>query len=88
MFIEATLVMEVRGDAVVIAEDAVLPLEGADYVWVVVDGVVQRREVTLGVRTPGLVEVTSGVAAGESVVVGGLQRLFDGAPVSPVPVER
>jgi len=44
--------------------------------------------VTLGVRTPGSVEVTSGLAAGEQVVTGGLELLFPGAPVMARVVDR
>jgi membrane fusion protein (multidrug efflux system) len=88
MFIEARLATEVRNDAVVVPEDAVLPLEGADFVWVVDEGTVSRRQVTLGVRNPGTVEVREGLDVGDTVVVGGLQRLFEGAPVAPTVVER
>jgi membrane fusion protein (multidrug efflux system) len=88
MFIEASLATEVRPDAVVIPEDAVLPLQGANVVWVAADGKADRREVTLGVRTRGFVEVRSGVQAGELVVVGGAERLFPGAPLAPKVVER
>ena len=88
MFVEVRLATETRPDAVIVPEDAVMPLEGADYIWVVEDGAVHRRAVTLGVRTPGFVEVREGVAAGAQVVVGGLQRLAEGAPVTPIPTER
>lgn len=88
MFIEAALVAETRAGAVVVPEDAVLPVSGADYIWVVVDGKATRRQVTLGVRVPGFVEVQDGVAAGEQVVVGGLERLFEGADVRANEVER
>lgn len=88
MFIEAALVAETRPDAVVVPEDAVLPVSGADYLWVVADGKATRRQVTLGVRVPGFVEVQEGVAPGELVVVGGLERLFEGADVRANQVER
>ncbi|MGE5926418.1 MAG: efflux RND transporter periplasmic adaptor subunit [Gemmatimonadota bacterium] len=88
MFIEARLATEVRPDATIIPEDAVLPLQGANYVWVVVDGKATRRQVDLGVRTPGFVEARTGVAVGEQVVVGGLERLQEGAPVMAQVVER
>jgi len=81
MFIEAELATEVRPGAVVIPEQAVLPIADEDFVWVVVDGKATRRRVTLGVRTPGTVEIRDGVAAGESVVTGGIERLFEGAAV-------
>ncbi|HEU5169795.1 MAG TPA: efflux RND transporter periplasmic adaptor subunit [Gemmatimonadales bacterium] len=88
MFIEARLATDVRPDAVVIPEDAVLPLQGASYVWVVREGKANRREVELGVRTPGFVEARTGVTAGDQVVVGGQERLSEGAPVMARVVER
>ena len=88
MFIEARLATDVRADALVIPEDALMPLEGATYVWVVTDGVADRRQVETGVRIPGFVEVRSGLEAGEQVVVGGLQKLSVGTPVAPTVVER
>jgi membrane fusion protein (multidrug efflux system) len=88
MFVEARLATEVRPNAIVVPEDAILPLEGADYVWVVSDGAALRREVTLGVRKPGFVEIRAGLESGEQVVVGGLQMLYEGANVAPTVVER
>jgi membrane fusion protein (multidrug efflux system) len=88
MFIEARLATAVRPQAVVIPEDAVLSLQGANVVWVVKDGKATRREVVLGVRTPGFVEAMKGVDAGEQVVVGGAERLGEGAPVKATVVER
>jgi len=88
MFIEAHLVTGVRPKAVVIPEDAIVPLEGANFVWVVAEGKATRRQVGLGVRTPGFVELRSGVDAGEQVVVGGLELLYPGAPVMPRVVDR
>lgn len=88
MFIEARLATDVRPSAVVIPEDAILPIQGATYVWVAKEGKAARRQVTLGVRTPGWVETKSGVEAGDAVVVGGQERLAEGAPVAPKVVER
>jgi membrane fusion protein (multidrug efflux system) len=88
MFIEARLATAVRPDAVVIPEDAVLPLQGSTFVWVVTDGKASRRQVELGVRTPGFVEIKNGVESAEQVVVGGQERLAEGAPVQAKLVER
>jgi membrane fusion protein (multidrug efflux system) len=88
MFIEVDLTMGERPKAVVVPEDAILPLQGADYVWVVSDGTAERRQVELGVRRPGFVELRAGVVAGDTVVVGGVERLTDGMPVRPMLVER
>ena len=89
MFIEARLATAIRPNAVVVPEDAVLPLQGSTYVWVVKDSKADRRQVTLGVRTAGWAEIQGGgVAAGDQVVVGGLERLFPGATVMAQVVER
>ncbi len=88
MFIEARLATAVRPNAVVIPEDAIIALQGATFVWVVVDGKATRRQVDLGVRTPGFVEARSGVEPKDQVVVGGQERLGEGAPVMAKVVER
>ncbi|MFN2572367.1 MAG: efflux RND transporter periplasmic adaptor subunit [Gemmatimonadales bacterium] len=89
MFIEARLATDIRPNAIVVPEDAILPLQGATFVWVVKDGKADRRQITLGVRTAGWAEVQGGaVEPGDSVVVGGLERLFPGAKVMAQLVER
>jgi membrane fusion protein (multidrug efflux system) len=88
-FIEVRLATDVRPSAVIVPEEAIVPLEGLVIVWVVnAEGTVERREVTLGVRTPGFVEVRSGIDGHEQVVVGGQVRLQPGMPVTPIPVDR
>jgi len=89
MFIEARLATSVRPNAIVVPEDAILPLQGATFVWVVKEGKADRRQVTLGVRTAGWAEIVGGgIEAGDQVVVGGLERLFPGATVMPQVIER
>ena len=43
-----------------------------------------KREVTLGRREPGSVEITEGIVAGDRVVVEGTLKLRDGAAVQGV----
>jgi membrane fusion protein, multidrug efflux system len=85
MFIEARLATATRADAIVVREDAIQPLRTANVVWAVVDGHASRRVVQLGTRSQGVVEILSGVQAGEQVVVGGLERMAEGMPVAPRP---
>jgi membrane fusion protein (multidrug efflux system) len=93
MFVEANLATATRAGAIVVPEDAVQPLRTTNVVWAVVNGRAARREVTLGTRSQGFVEVLSGVNAGELVVVGGLERMMEGMPLAgqpraaPAPVE-
>lgn len=83
MFIEARLATATRANAIVVPEDAVQPLRTANVVWAVVDGKASRRVVQLGARAQGVVEIVSGVEAGDLVVVGGLERMGEGMPVAP-----
>jgi membrane fusion protein (multidrug efflux system) len=88
MFIEARLATAVRPSAVVIPEDAVIALQGSTFVWIIEQGKATRRQVDLGVRTPGFVEARTGVDSADQVVVGGQERLGEGAPVTAKVVER
>ena len=88
MFIEARLATDVRPQAILVPEEAILPIQGGNFIWVVRDGKAARRQVGLGVRIPGFVEIRSGLDAGDQVVVGGLAMLQDGMPVNATVVER
>lgn len=88
MFIEARLATATRPKAIVVPEDAVTQIQGGAYIWLVVDRKATRRRVELGVRTPGYVEIRSGVSLGDQVVVGGIDRLIENTPVEATVVNR
>ncbi|MBA4220065.1 MAG: efflux transporter periplasmic adaptor subunit [Methylobacterium sp.] len=70
--------------ALVINERAVGTDQNKKFVFVVgKDHKAQWREVTLGTSAEGLRIVTSGLEAGEQIVVNGLQRIRPGASVAP-----
>ncbi len=78
------MTVSLQGDvmpALIVPEAAIVPEQGRTYIFVTEGDIAQRREVTLGRRTPGEVEVTSGLKEGERVVVDGTQNLTDGATV-------
>jgi membrane fusion protein (multidrug efflux system) len=84
-FADVELELERREDALVVPEAAIVPRGGENYVFVVDgEGKARERKVVLGQRETGRVEVRSGVAAGDRVVVAGQQRLRDGSPVQLV----
>lgn len=89
MFIEARLATAVRAGATIVPEEAIAPTAAANFVWVVGDdGKATRREVELGVRTPGFVEIRKGIDPGDRVIVGGLERLTEGASVKATERDR
>lgn len=79
---DVRLVLERRPGAVVLPEAVLIPRQGRTLVFLVTGGKAVQREVTVGVRTAGRVEIRSGVTAGDTVVTAGQQRLQDGAPVA------
>jgi membrane fusion protein (multidrug efflux system) len=63
----------------VVPEQALVPERGRTFVFVLAQDRIARREVAIGRRMPGEVEITSGVAAGERVVTEGTQKVRDGS---------
>jgi multidrug efflux system membrane fusion protein len=83
-FAEVTLASETKQAAVVVPESAVQASERGFVVYAVQDDTARARQVQVGLRTgTGLVEIVSGLKAGETVVVEGSDRLADGIPVQP-----
>jgi membrane fusion protein (multidrug efflux system) len=83
MFLNVSLARDER-QTLVIPEEALTPEAEKQYVYVVADGKAQRREVRIGGRSPGNVEILAGLNAGERVVVEGTQKVRDGAPVNAI----
>jgi membrane fusion protein, multidrug efflux system len=80
MFMTVALHGEVE-PTLLVPEEALVPERGHAYVFVVKDNVVERREVQTGKRRPGFVEIVSGIAEHEHVVVDGTQNVRDGSIV-------
>lgn len=71
-----------KGLKLLIPEQAVVP-EGSDqFVFVVTDGIAERRRVEIGQRRLGEVVIDAGLSAGETIVTEGSQRIRDGSSVS------
>jgi membrane fusion protein (multidrug efflux system) len=81
------LTLERLPDRLVIPEAALVATREGYIVFVVEDGKAQRRDVRVGLRTPGLVEIREGLARGERVVETGHMNLADGTPVEPLEAE-
>ncbi len=79
LFARAELTTSRKDRATVVSNDAILmSAAGSASVFVVVDSVIERRELTLGIRDATASEVIAGVDPGEKVVVSGLNQLNPG----------
>jgi membrane fusion protein (multidrug efflux system) len=72
-------------EALLVPEGAIVPEQGRTFVFVVQDGIALKREVTLGRRRVGEVQITAGLSAGERVIVEGTQKVRDGVAVIELP---
>ena len=74
--------------ALLIPEAAIVTREKQHSVWVVADdNTLQRRNLQIGSRQPGWVEVISGITAGETLVRANFPRLREGLKVTAPELE-
>ncbi|MGD8909344.1 MAG: efflux RND transporter periplasmic adaptor subunit [Chromatiales bacterium] len=75
------LPLRLRKQALVVPASALLREEGGHYLFMVRDGRLERRPVTVGVRIDERQAILEGVAAGETVVARDVEVLNDGLEV-------
>ena len=85
LFAKVAVSLAVKPDALLVPEEAIWPIGNDKTLFIVEDGVVTQRSVTIGDRKPGFVEIVSGLSPGEEVVVAGQMKLYEGAAVQTVP---
>ena len=81
MFARFTVSYEKHEDALTVPTDAIVEEDNEMTVYVVADGEVTRRIVTTGISANGQVEILSGLAEEEGIVVVGHAGLRDGSKV-------
>ncbi len=83
MYASATFVLASRPNVVAVPTQAVSN-DGAPNVWIVdSNNTLERRSVTLGLKTPSYAEVRSGLQPGDRVFVGDRTAYAAGAKVTP-----
>lgn len=83
-FAKARLQIRVDHGVPFIPEEAVYYFVGITKAFVVKDGVVEERQITVGERQDGLVEIVEGLTAGERVATSRLSQLSGGTAVQVV----
>jgi membrane fusion protein (multidrug efflux system) len=81
MLLTLQLTLAKRENAILIPEEALVPQGDKQYVFVIEDGKARRKQVEIGTRMKGTVEIRDGIAPDASVVIGGTQRVREGTPV-------
>jgi membrane fusion protein (multidrug efflux system) len=80
-FVTVNIVRETRPDTLLLPREAVLRELQKAHVFVAEGEIAEKRAVTLGLEEGDLIEVTSGLEAGERVIVTGQGGLKDGSNV-------
>ncbi len=81
-YAKVTVDTAARPDSISVPQRSVQELQDKNYVWVVdAAGKAQMRDVALGARVGSDILIEKGLAAGDSVVVDGMQKLRPGIPV-------
>jgi RND family efflux transporter MFP subunit len=84
MFVEVRIAIGAKENVLTIPRKAILYKQNKTYVFVMNRNQVSQREVILGLNEEDLVEVTSGLAEGDVIVVVGVEGLKDGQRVDVV----
>jgi membrane fusion protein (multidrug efflux system) len=80
-FAEVTVQTGTNPKALAIPESALFNQEGKCFAFVVQNGVARRKEIEIGHRFEGKVEILKGIQEGEQVVTVGHEQLSDGTKV-------
>jgi len=83
LFARVNLIVTTRNNAMLIPEQAIVPVGSRQTVFRVVDGKAVATDVELGIRRDGKVEVTGGLHPDDHVVTAGQLKLHDGSAVEP-----
>jgi membrane fusion protein, multidrug efflux system len=86
MFGRVSVQLDKRDNAAIIPEQAIWPQGRDSFVYKVVDGNAVLTKIEIGIRRPGEVEVTQGLAANDMVITDGQMKIKDGAPVTVLPM--
>ncbi len=84
MFARVRVIVGERAEALLVPEEAIVPLGDDFFVYTVADGKAKRVRVKLGVRRESQVELLEGVKVGDRVVTAGMRVQRDGQPVRVV----
>jgi len=83
MFARVRVDLGTRPDCIEVPERAIVQLQGKNFVWVVSgDGKANQRAVTVGDQNGSIFIITDGLKAGEKIILEGIQKAREGAPVT------
>ncbi|WJN61551.1 efflux RND transporter periplasmic adaptor subunit [Pseudomonas sp. SO81] len=83
-FVKVSVILAERPQALVIPEEAVMPMGQLLFVNLVVEGKVERRQIRIGQRLRGRAEVVEGLQGDETIISAGWHKVSPGHEVRTV----
>jgi RND family efflux transporter, MFP subunit len=81
MYADVTVALGTVDETILVPSFAVMPALNTQRVFVAEGGVAQPRNVAVGMRTDSTVQITDGLAVGDTVITSGIQDLRAGLPI-------
>lgn len=81
MSARVTVASDTKNDAIMIPSEAIIPALDGKSVWLMRGGKAVQTQIETGIRTASTVEVTEGVALGDTLITTGILQLREGMDV-------
>lgn len=83
MFARINLITSQSSNSILVPTESVVPEMDGKSLWIVKNGKAASVSVGIGQRTASQIEIVSGVAMGDTVLVSGLMQIREGSDVKP-----
>lgn len=84
MFAKALIITDFRENAVAVPKESIVDDNGKKYIFVITGEKASKKEVKTGIEEGTVVEIISGISAGENVVVRGQDYITDDSKIKVV----
>jgi membrane fusion protein (multidrug efflux system) len=81
-FAKIAITLNTVNDALAIPTTSILPIMDGQKVFLYQHGKAVSKKIEIGMRTDSSLQVTSGLAVGDTVITSGILQLHDGSPVT------
>lgn len=81
MFVKGEIILNTFDQALMIPEEAILPMRGEWFVYTISSGQAILKKVVLGLRQAGKVQIVDGIRPGDEVILGGNHKVSEGKKV-------
>jgi membrane fusion protein (multidrug efflux system) len=88
MFARVSIALGERPNAILVPEQAVVPMGQDNFVFRVVNGKAALTKIKIGLRRVGEVEILEGLTPTDTVVTSGQMKIRDGAPIMILDPEK